>query len=107
MADKASAGMDKLYYYVRKTDKALELSLEILDGLEYFKEDKGEEEEASDDNSDDSDDDNEANSDDNSEANSDNVDDESDDESGSDSDDDVKPPPLHQSEQRILAEEVM
>jgi hypothetical protein len=37
LANKATAGMDMLLYFVRKTDQALELSLESLHGLEYFK----------------------------------------------------------------------
>ena len=36
LADKCTAGMDKLYYYVRKTDEALQKSADDLDLMTYF-----------------------------------------------------------------------
>ena len=39
LADKATAGMDKLYYCVRMTDSALEKSLKTLDDVDFFSSD--------------------------------------------------------------------
>ena len=38
LADKSAPGMDKLYYYLRQTDRAIENSLAAITTLDYFKE---------------------------------------------------------------------
>ena len=54
LADKFLAGMDKLFYYVRMTDKALQKSADNLDLMTYFTGQETDEEEDSDGDSDES-----------------------------------------------------
>ena len=41
LADSSKAGMDKLYYFVRMTDKAIEKSVGALDDLKFFEDESG------------------------------------------------------------------